>query len=189
MEEIEELIKKAQNQRGNPKEAEEAFNKLIEKYEKNLYKIAFIMTENIEDTEDIVQASIIKAFNKIHQLENPKAFKKWIETILINKCKKLKSYKNKLKEVPLEYYYKESETKSSNTISKIESKIDFGRWIKNSKELTEIEILILTLHYKEGFKLIEISKMLDMNYNTIKTNINKIKQKYQKRLEGINGQN
>ena len=60
LEELEELIKKAQNQKGNPEEAEKAFIELVKKYQNNLYGLALVLTHNIEDTEDLVQSKYLK---------------------------------------------------------------------------------------------------------------------------------
>lgn len=183
LEELEELIKKAQNQKGNPKEAEKAFTKLVQKYQNNLYRIAIVLTHNIEDTEDLVQATIGKAFCKIHQVESAKTFKRWIETILINKWKKQKKKRKRIKEVPLEYY-DESKINSSREIQELESELDFNILIETNEEAEIDDKIILILYYKEGFKLKELSEMLEMNYESLKTRIRRIRGEYRELLEG-----
>ena len=81
--EIEELINKAK------KGDKDSLITLICNIKSSLYKIARVRLSNDADIEDAVQETIIEAYRNIKSLNSEKAFKSWITTILINKCKKL----------------------------------------------------------------------------------------------------
>ena len=183
LEELEELIKKAQNQKGNPEEAEKAFIELVKKYQNNLYGLALVLTHNIEDTEDLVQSTIGKAFCKISQVKSAKTLKRWIETILINKWKKQRKKRKRIREVPLEYY-DESKINSSSEIQELESALDFDILIETNEEAEIDDKILLILYYKEGFKLKELSEMLEINYQALKSRIQRIREEYRELLEG-----
>lgn len=87
---MEELILSAQN--GN----EEAFTKLILSINDDLYKIAKTRISNEDDIADAVQETMIEAYKSIKKLNSPNKFKKWVITILINKCNRIyrRKYKN-----------------------------------------------------------------------------------------------
>ena len=48
--------------------------------------------------------------------------------------------------------------------------------------VSDEESLLLTLHYADGFKLSEIAELLDMNVNTVKTQISRARAKIRRGL-------
>lgn len=75
----------------------EAFEKLIMLLEKDLYRIAKLRLNNKEDIFDVVQETIIIAFQSIHKLRQPKYFKTWLIKILINQSNSIYKQKNEKK--------------------------------------------------------------------------------------------
>ena len=73
----------------------DAFTKLIKMIDNDLYKIAKSRISNEEDIEDAIQETIIETYKSIKKLKSPDKFKKWIITILINKCNRI--YRRKYK--------------------------------------------------------------------------------------------
>ncbi|MFR3566917.1 MAG: sigma factor [Paraclostridium sordellii] len=76
---VEETLIK-QSQWGN----DDAFEKLIDRYEGYLYKMAFLYVKNEQDAMDIYQETVLKAYLNITKLKDRKAFKTWITKILVN---------------------------------------------------------------------------------------------------------
>lgn len=65
----------------------EAFTCLVELYHRRLFGFARSLLGNIEDAEDVVQESFIRAFRSIRQLDTRRAgFSTWIYTIVRNRC-------------------------------------------------------------------------------------------------------
>lgn len=73
-----EKIHKAQN--GD----DEAFLELFQKYEQDLYRMAFMYVKNQEDALDVVQETAYKAFKNIRSLREPRYFKTWLIKITIS---------------------------------------------------------------------------------------------------------
>lgn len=71
-------MKKAQ--KGN----DEAFLKLFQEYEKDIYRTAFVYVKNQEDALDIVQETAYRSFKSIKDLKEPKYFKTWLIRIAIS---------------------------------------------------------------------------------------------------------
>ena len=132
---MEELILSAQN--GN----EEAFTKLILSINDDLYKIAKPKISNEDDIADAVQETMIEAYKSIKKLNSPNKFKKWVITILINKCNRIyrRKYKNdvSIDEYNLDYI------KTDNIID-IENDLNFFDIIKN---LNYNERIIIVLYW------------------------------------------
>ena len=74
------LVKKAQKGDG------EAFIQLIQQYELILYRTAKRLGLKDEDIADLLQETILTAFEKITTLKKGQYFNTWICRILLNKC-------------------------------------------------------------------------------------------------------
>ena len=158
------------------KRDKKAFTELMLKQKNSLYKIARTHMNKETDVEDVVQETMIEAFIKIHQLKNEDSFKRWIEKILINQCNEFyrKKYNN---EIPVEVEKIKSMCNIENKVNETEEKIDFNLLIKN---LDKIEREIILLFYNEKYKIREISEVLNMNENTVKTKLLRAKKKLKK---------
>ncbi len=155
-----------------------AFTELIISMQDELYKIARMRLSNEEDIDDVIQETMISAFYGIKRLKYPHYFKSWIIKILINKCNAL--YKKKKK---LDYYYDDNFINNSIIDFKensIECNIDFYILIK---DLDYLERYILILYYEMGYSCKDISKMLNIKENTLKTKISRSKLKIKKIID------
>ena len=64
-----------------------SFEKLIVKYNRYVYNIAFRMMGNEEDAKDMSQETLIKAFKAISQFKMESSFSTWLYRITFNVCK------------------------------------------------------------------------------------------------------
>lgn len=166
---MKELIKQAQN--GD----EKAFNKIFIEINDDLYKIAKSRINNEDDIADAVQETMIETFRSIKKLRDPCQFKKWVITILINKCNRIYRRKYK-KDVSYEEYNFEYFSSSCN----LESNIEFYEMLK---DLKYEEKIIIILYYLEQYTVKDIKKILKMNENTVTTHLYRARQKIKNKLE------
>jgi RNA polymerase sigma-70 factor, ECF subfamily len=82
-----ELIKQAQ--KGNI----DAFRKLVNKHKRNVYYLAYDLTHNKEDAEDVSQDVFIRAFSSIKKFRGDSKFSSWLFRITVNRCLSLKNRK------------------------------------------------------------------------------------------------
>ena len=68
----------------------DAFVTLIERNKKSLYKIAKSYLKNEEDIADVIQDTILSAYEHIKELRKTAYFRTWITRILINHCNDLR---------------------------------------------------------------------------------------------------
>jgi RNA polymerase sigma-70 factor (ECF subfamily) len=61
-----------------------AFEKLVKRYDRKLFRIAQHVTHNREDAQDAVQEAFLKAFRKISQFQENARFATWLTRITIN---------------------------------------------------------------------------------------------------------
>ena len=177
---MEELIQKAKN--GDRK----AFTEIFFMYKENLFKLAITKTKNEQDAEDLVQETMMEAYLSIHKLKKNKAFKKWIVKILLNKCKNFYRKKGG-KVISLDNSILQNiRVIDVDVIEKLESGLDFNLLIN---KLNDKEKEVALLYYNEKYTTKEISKILSINENTIKSMLKRIKSKIkvQKKEEVKNG--
>ena len=66
-----------------------AFDRIYRKEADKLYRIAYLISGNQSDSEDILQQSFVKCFLHRTEIHNPETFEKWITTILVRTAWKL----------------------------------------------------------------------------------------------------
>lgn len=172
---MENLVKKAK--KGN----EEAFSKLILAEKDSLYKIAISRMKTIEDAEDVIQETVIEAYVKMHTIRKNESFKSWIRTILLDMIKTFYERKAK-KDIKIQTkLMKNFEKDNVNNIIKTEQDMDFKMLLN---KLEDEDRTIILLFYNDGYKVKEISKMLNMNVNTVKTKLSRARKKIEKMKQG-----
>ena len=65
----------------------EAFNSLIAMNKGRIYALATRMLGNVEDAEDVVQETFLKAIDKIDQFRGDASFGTWLYSIALNKAR------------------------------------------------------------------------------------------------------
>src|ERR1700742_613371 len=61
-----------------------AFEELVRKYDRQIYRTAQHITQNREDAEDITQDVFFKAFQKLEQFQGNSKFSTWLVRIAVN---------------------------------------------------------------------------------------------------------
>ncbi len=159
---MEELVEKVKN--GD----KEIYRDLITDMKEELYRIAKKRIRDSNDVEDVIQETIINGYLKIGQLRNNKNFRTWIVKILINECNIF--YRNKRHEDDIRNRYKdELEIKGVQNDS-----VGFDNLIQ---DLNDIEKNIFKLYYEQELSIEEISNILKINPNTIKTKLRRGRKK------------
>lgn len=65
---------------GNP----EAFEVLVEKYQKQIFNVAYRMCHNYDDAKDITQAVFVKSYEQLNRFRPKYKFFSWIYRIAVN---------------------------------------------------------------------------------------------------------
>ena len=135
---------------------------LIENRDK-LYKIAFIYLKNREDALDIIQDSIVKSYLCIDKLKNIEALEKWFIRLLINTCIDFIRKNSKLT-------YLENEDIELVLNKEIKEEVVFEEII----ESLDLELKgVISLKYFYGYKVNEISEILEISESHVKNKLQK----------------
>jgi RNA polymerase sigma-70 factor, ECF subfamily len=63
-----------------------AFEKLVERHERRMFRIAHNLLHHREDAEDAVQEAFLKAFRKLQQFQGRSKFATWLARITVNQA-------------------------------------------------------------------------------------------------------
>lgn len=166
----EEIIKQAR--KGN----KEAFSKIIKINKEYLYKTAFTYVKDEHKALDILQECIYRSFKGIRKLKEPKYFKTWITRILINCCMDYVNKENKLQYVEYDLNLPSEEVGLSK-----EEKLDLYNAL--DKLRPEFRSVII-LKYFDGLSIKEISEVMNISENTIKSHLSRGKKNLGSILKG-----
>ncbi|MEO5936437.1 MAG: RNA polymerase sigma factor [Terriglobales bacterium] len=64
----------------------QAFEQLIQKYDRNVFRIAKHITQNREDAEDVVQDAFLKAYRNLNKFQGNSKFYTWLVRIAVNEA-------------------------------------------------------------------------------------------------------
>ncbi|MCX7956329.1 MAG: sigma-70 family RNA polymerase sigma factor [Endomicrobia bacterium] len=146
----------------------DAFETLIEKYQKEIYNIALFKTQNISLAEEIAQETIIRIYKNIKKFKFKSSFYTWIYRITYNIMKDIiKKFKpigefsteemiiSEREEIDEELHKVEVYNKIKQLISKIPHKFQF----------------VLILADIEGKTYQEIAEILKVGIGTVKSRL------------------
>src|SRR3954470_23655403 len=63
-----------------------AFEELVRRYDRNVFRIAQHITQNREDAEDVVQDAFLKAYSNLGQFQGQSKFYTWLVRIAVNEA-------------------------------------------------------------------------------------------------------
>ena len=63
-----------------------AFDRLVERHQREIYRLCFRYVNNHEDASDLAQDSFVKAYKAIGRFRGDSAFSTWLYRIAVNTC-------------------------------------------------------------------------------------------------------
>ena len=145
-----------------------AFVEQVKVHERTLYRTAFSIMRNDQDSLDAVQNALTKAWIHRHRV-NPVAFRAWLLRVVINECY---SMRRKTK--------RETLVEEVDPVS-VELPLDPYLWNALDRLSENLRLPIL-LYYMEGFSVKEIAKMLKIPAGTIKWRMFKARDRLKEEL-------
>ncbi|NDI34447.1 sigma-70 family RNA polymerase sigma factor [Chengkuizengella sediminis] len=157
------------------KGSKDAFVRLIKENEKSMYRVAKSFFKREVDCADVLQETILKAFNSINSLNEPRYFKTWLIRILINECNKMMRTKSKI--VLFNEVVVQETMKDSYDSIEIHDAIH---------SLEEDIRTIIVLYYFEDQPIKDIAELLEIPEGTVKSRLNRARSKLLKLLQNEN---
>jgi RNA polymerase sigma-70 factor (ECF subfamily) len=162
----------------------EAFEQLIEGYQKKVYNIALRMIGNHDDASELAQEVFIRVYKSISSFKEESQLSTWIYRITSNAClDELRRRKNKrVVSIDENIKYEDSEFKRELEDDKptpdiLAEKNEIRKAIKDAiRALPEHHRMMIVMRDIQGLSYEEIAQSLQSPEGTIKSRINRARQ-------------
>jgi RNA polymerase sigma-70 factor, ECF subfamily len=148
----------------------EAFGMIVERHKNRLYYLGLKFFHNQEDAEDFLQEVFLKAYEKLSSFRGVVPFGAWLYKLAFNLAVN-RYHVNKaalLKEAESIPDIAEEPVAASLDWERIETVAEVNDAIR---ELPALYSLIIRMHFFDGFTYNEVSEIMDIPVNTVKSHI------------------
>jgi len=158
-----------------------AFEHLVRKYQKQVHTLAWRKIGDFHIAEDITQETFLQVYQKLETLEDPTRFPRWLYVIADRLCiawlRKNQRHTEPLEDTDLstigtEAYSQYIATEHARTFAEARRDLveELLAKLKGNNRTT------ITLHYLEGMTYAEISNVLGVSENTVKSRLRRARQ-------------
>lgn len=154
-----------------------AFQDIVERYKKKVYYLAYDITGDHHDAEDISQEVFIKVFRSLKNFRRDAKMSSWLYQITVNtsidSLRKSSSKSKKLVDQPdLENLPKaqpETGNAANNPEQSVESAMIQKRISQALQNITPRERTVFVMRHYNGLKMNEIAEILNLSVGTVKS--------------------
>ncbi len=141
----------------------QSVQELFEKYQDNLYIIAFNVCKSVEDAKDVVQDTFIQYYMAKKEFDNEQHIRAWLIRVAINKAKNVNGTFWRKNKMSLEDYMEtlEFETPESEEL------------FETVMQLPEKYRIVIHLFYYEEYTVHEIAGILKLSVSNVKVRLSR----------------
>jgi RNA polymerase sigma-70 factor, ECF subfamily len=170
-----------------------AFDKLIRAYEKRVYNLAYRLSGNYDEANDISVDALLRVFQAIRLFRGDANFSTWLFRIVTNVfLDRRKRMKNK-QHLSLEEYIELEENSVTRQVEDPTPTPDEMAEAGERKEkmqeaigtLPDYQRAMIVLYHTEGLSYEEISQVMSMPIGTVKSRLNRARLVLREKLEPI----
>lgn len=170
----------------------EAFDRLYDRFQKDVFRMVYYRTRSQQDAEDLTQDIFLKAYEKISGLKDISRFRTWLFSIARNRVcdfqrkkgiQKLLGFSTFEENTPEGSRYSQSVYQASRENT---TRQDFWRLVGGFIDhLPKMEREVFLLRFLDQFTINEISQLLKKTESTVKTHLYRALVKFKKASEVI----
>ncbi|CQR48080.1 ECF RNA polymerase sigma factor SigW [Paraliobacillus sp. PM-2] len=161
----------------------EIIDEIMTTYGQEILQLVYSYVNNKELAEDLTQDIFVKCYHTLHTFKGKSKFRTWLWQIAINTCKDyLKSWYNKNVVHSTEDFLFDIGQKDSVEDAIIQQDRD-ARLVSSIMQLPIKYREVIYLYYFEELRIKEISNLVKVKQNTIKTRLRKAKELIKKEME------
>jgi RNA polymerase sigma-70 factor (ECF subfamily) len=145
----------------------EAFDLLVERYQRDIYRLCFRYLGNHEDANDVAQEAFLKAWRGIGRFRGDSAFSTWLYRIAVNSCLNYRAARRPPAEEPDESLADVSPTAADRLVQgerEREVREAIGRLPEKQRAT-----LILKVYHELSHE--EVARILGSTVGTVKANL------------------
>lgn len=171
----------------------EAFRLLVERYSRSIFHLAYRMTGNEQDAEEVVQETFLRAYGGLRRFESRAGFGTWLYRIAMNCSLDLIRARQRQEDhrgpaVPEGSDETTSLPAGDPAPDRLVFSAEIGRRVNAAlARLGPMERAAFVLRHFEGMSIEEISRTLGVRASATKNNIFRAVQKLRRALEPVVG--
>ena len=161
-----------------------AFSVLVERYKGQIYSVAYSMTHNHADADDLSQEAFIKAYENLRRFRLGTNFRSWLYRIAVNLCI---DHLRRAKRVTADCLDDHSEIATqygSDPQQNMESDELMENIMVAVDSLPENQRTVVVLREMQGIGLKEIAEVMKCSESTVRWRLHYARKKLQKKLQG-----
>lgn len=170
----------------------EAFRALVERHSRSVFRLAFRMTGNEQDAEDVVQESFLKAYRQLGGFESRANFGTWLYRIVANcSVDLMRSKQARHDQTRAESLEEVVDVASAQTPGpeRLAESAEIQRRVADALgALSPLERAAFTLRHYEGRTIEEISSTLGLGTSAAKHSVFRAVKKLRAALEPLRAQ-
>lgn len=160
-----------------------AFRVLVDRHSHAIFRLAFRMTRNEQDAEDLVQETFLRAYKQLHRFDGRCAFATWIYRICVN-CS-LDLIRTRKLQPTVANWLDQVAAHDPSPERLLQSHQIAGFLSPAMQQLTETERAAFILRHHEGLAIEQIAEILGVQAGAAKHSIFRAVQKLRRALEPI----
>lgn len=147
-----------------------AFSQFVDSYQDMAITIAYRICGNMQDAEDVVQDSFVKAYRNLHSFRADSKFSTWLYRIVYNTA--VTSTKSKMWLTTREITLEDGLQIGTNSLEKKFEEIEREEIVTDiMQKMPKGDALLLTLYYMEDNPVKEIAKITGLNESNVKVKL------------------
>lgn len=167
-----------------------AFDQLVERYQNQVYRLAWRFFADPDDAMDATQEIFLKAYRSLPSFEGRSSFKTWLYRIAANTCMTLSESRSRRQKTfiqsVIDWFTTPPAPDPSHLVVEQESRAELQEIVqKKIAALPEVYRVPVILRDIEGMSLDQIGQILDIPEGTVKSRINRGRRLLQDSLESF----
>lgn len=159
----------------------DAFEILVERYEKGVYNLAYRLIPDRDDAMDITQEVFLKAFQALPKFRGDSRFSTWLHRVCVNACLDFLRRKQRTQTYSLD---EPINLKESSVVREVRDDSGSVEDVIETKSLTESVLMalnsvdeahrtVIALSDIRGYSYQEIADMLGISIGTVKSRLHR----------------
>ena len=167
-----------------------AFGEIVRRYQRAVYRVAYGLTRNPTDADDLAQEAFIRAYQAIGRFRVGEPLYPWLSRITVNLAYSLYRRRKRRPETPLEPLLEAGRQWASedDPVEESAKREYHGRLEEAFTELSVEHQAVLVLRVVEGLSYDEIAKSLSVPVGTVMSRLSRARGELKTRLEARTGE-
>lgn len=145
----------------------EAFDRLVERYQRDVYRLCYRYVNNHQDANDMAQEAFLKAYRALSKFRGDSAFSTWLYRIAVNTCLNFRSARR----LPQEELSEHLADGATGVAERLQADERSARVRDAVARLPEKQRATLILKIYHDLTHEEVARVLGASVGTVKANL------------------